>query len=78
MEPEGSSLCKQHAIEPYAELVESSPQPHTLFFKIVLILSSHLRLVSGVVYFLQISRLKSCKLMHFSSVLWVLWYHHSI
>jgi hypothetical protein len=45
MEPEGSLPCSQNpATDPYPEPDYSRPYPHSIFLRLILILSSHLRL----------------------------------
>jgi hypothetical protein len=45
MQPEGSLLClKQPATDPYPEPDESSPDPHSISQRSILILSTHVRL----------------------------------
>jgi hypothetical protein len=73
MENEGSLLyLKQHATEPCAEHVESSPQLQTLFLKPTCLLSLHLSLWPGLESYLTPSN-SPTKIVHsLQCVLYVL------
>jgi len=64
MKHDGSlPYLKQHANEPYAEPIESSPQLHTLFLKTICMLSLHLSLCLGLQSYLTPSN-SPTKIVH--------------